>query len=54
MAQQTEQPTACPACGQPMRREYDGVSLPPKPHVFWFCTNRACPDGQHNKLFSGG
>jgi len=58
--QQREDPQAaagralCPACGEPMRREYDGVRNPPMPHVFWFCTNSDCPEGKENLLFHGG
>ncbi len=45
---------ACPACGEGMRRELDGLRVPPMPQVFWFCTNSSCPDGSRNKLFRGG
>ncbi len=45
---------ACPACGQPMRREFDGVRNPPMPGVFWFCTELDCDDGKRNRVFSGG
>ena len=44
----------CPACGSPMRKEYDGVRQPPMPRVFWFCTNARCPEGKDNLLFQGG
>ena len=43
--------TACPVCGEPMRREFDGVRNPPMPHVFWFCINPKCDDGNRNKIF---
>jgi hypothetical protein len=46
--------TICPTCGNPMRREYDGVRTPPMPQIFWFCTSSECDDGKKNKLFSGG
>ncbi len=45
---------ACPNCGEPMRREKDGVRLPPMPGVFWFCRNVDCEDGKRNRVFSGG
>ncbi|MCH7653291.1 MAG: hypothetical protein IIB14_06395 [Chloroflexi bacterium] len=45
---------ACPSCGNPMRREFDGVRVPPMPTIFWFCTNAACEEGKGNKLYSGG
>ena len=45
---------ACPTCGKPMRREFDGVRNPPMPGVFWFCTNFECEDGKRNKIYSGG
>lgn len=45
---------ACPTCGQPMRREFDGIRVPPMPSVFWFCTNAACAEGKNNKLYHGG
>ena len=48
------QQPVCPICGQPMRRELDGARVPPMPHVFWFCTNSNCADGEKNKLFRGG
>ncbi len=44
----------CPICGKSMRREVDGVRVPPMPTVFWFCTNVDCPEGAKNKLFRGG
>ena len=44
----------CPTCGQAMRREIDGVRVPPMPQVFWFCTNPNCKDGERNALFRGG
>ncbi len=44
----------CPRCGQPMRRETDGIRRPPMPGVFWFCVNQACQDGRGNKVYSGG
>ena len=44
----------CPACGEAMRRELDGLRVPPMPQVFWFCTNSDCKDGENNKLFRGG
>ena len=44
----------CPTCGEPMRREFDGVRNPPMPGVFWFCTNADCEDGKRNRLYSGG
>lgn len=44
----------CPACGEPMRREFDSVRKPPLPGVFWFCTNLDCQDGKRNKIYSGG
>ena len=37
-----------------MRREHDGVRMPPMPKVFWFCTNVECADGKQNRLYSGG
>jgi len=37
-----------------MRREFDGVRVPPMPGIFWFCTNAACEEGKGNKLYSGG
>ena len=45
---------SCPACGKPMRREFDGVRNPPMPGVFWFCVNPECEDGRRNRLYSGG
>ncbi len=45
---------ACPKCGQPMRREVDGVRRPPMPHIFWFCRNLDCEDGSRNKVYNGG
>ena len=45
---------ACPTCGEAMRREKDGVRLPPMPNVFWFCPNLKCEDGKRNRVFSGG
>ena len=45
---------ACPTCTQPMRRERDGVRLPPLPNLFWFCTNVDCEDGKKNRVYSGG
>ena len=45
---------ACPACGQPMTREIDGLRSPPMPEVFWFCTNGRCEDGKQNKIYYGG
>ena len=50
----TPRPSICPACGEPMRRELDGMRVPPMPQVFWFCTNAHCEDGRRNKLFRGG
>ena len=44
----------CPRCGELMRRERDGVRLPPMPGVFWFCGNVDCEDGRRNKVYSGG
>jgi hypothetical protein len=44
----------CPVCGDTMRRETDGVRLPPMPRVFWFCINRDCKDGGGNRIYSGG
>ena len=46
--------TPCPTCGEPMRREFDGVRNPPMPGIFWFCTNSDCKDGGNNRLYSGG
>ena len=46
--------SACPKCGHDMRREHDGVRVPPMPKVFWFCTNSDCEDGRNNRLYSGG
>ena len=46
--------SACPKCGLSMRREHDGVRVPPMPKVFWFCTNSDCKDGRNNRLYSGG
>ena len=46
--------TKCPVCGQPMRRESDGVRNPPMPGTFWFCTNIDCEDGKRNRVYSGG
>ncbi len=46
--------SVCPKCGQDMRREHDGVRVPPMPKVFWFCTNVDCDDGRNNRLYSGG
>lgn len=48
------QSALCPTCGEPMRREIDGVRLPPMPGVFWFCPNKDCPDGKRNRIYSGG
>ena len=48
------QKAACPVCGDSMRREKDGVQVPPKPGVFWFCANLKCSDGKRNRVFSGG
>ena len=45
---------SCPTCGETMRREIDGTRVPPMPHVFWFCTNSECADGQRNRLYRGG
>ena len=47
-------PSPCPRCGKPMRRELDGVREPPMPHIFWFCVNVDCEDGKRNRLYSGG
>ena len=44
----------CPSCGNPMRREYDGVRTPPMPAVFWFCIDADCADGKSNQIYSGG
>ena len=44
----------CPRCGEPMRRERDGVRMPPMPQVFWFCVNIECEDGKRNQIYSGG
>ena len=44
----------CPTCGEPMRRERDGVRSPPMPQVFWFCINARCEDGKQNQIYSGG
>ena len=46
--------SVCYKCGQEMRREHDGVRVPPMPKVFWFCTNVDCEDGKGNRLYSGG
>ena len=47
-------PVPCPTCGQPMRREFDGMRTPPMPKVFWFCINVDCEDGKENRTFHGG
>ena len=44
----------CPVCGTQMRREHDGVRVPPMPNVFWFCVNVDCEEGRNNRLYSGG
>ena len=44
----------CPTCGEPMRREFDGIRNPPLPGIFWFCTNLDCQDGKGNRTYSGG
>ena len=44
----------CPLCERPMRRERDGLRVPPMPTVFWFCSNVDCEDGRNNRLYSGG
>ena len=44
----------CPKCGSEMRRELNGVRLPPMPGAFWFCTNLDCEDGKRNRVYSGG
>ena len=54
MAREPTEKTPCPTCGEPMRREMDGVRAPPLPGVFWFCTNRDCEDGRKNRIYSGG
>ena len=46
--------SVCPKCSREMRREHDGLRVPPMPHVFWFCTNSDCDDGRNNRLYSGG
>ena len=53
-APEAPKPANCPVCGEPMRREVDGVRVPPMPHTFWFCTNRDCDDGKRNRIYSGG
>ena len=53
-SESTTPPASCPTCGQPMRRELDGMRVPPMPQVFWFCTNSSCADGNRNRLFRGG
>ena len=54
VAREKTEDTTCPKCGQPMRREFDGVRNPPMPGVFWFCTNAECGDGGRNRIYSGG
>ena len=54
VARESVEQVPCPKCGEPMRREFDGVRNPPAPGVFWFCTNLDCEDGKRNPLFSGG
>ena len=44
----------CPTCGQGMRRELDGVRVPPMPRVFWFCVNGDCQEGRQNQVYRGG
>jgi hypothetical protein len=44
----------CPTCREAMRREVDGVRVPPMPGVFWFCTNASCEDGKRNRVYRGG
>ncbi len=51
---ETPKRVSCPACGESMRRELDGVRVPPMPQVFWFCTNSNCEDGKRNRLYRGG
>jgi len=54
MTTDDQKQATCPTCGEPMRREKDGVRLPPMPGIFWFCRNRECPDGTRNRVYSGG
>ena len=44
----------CPSCGHPMRKERNGVRVPPTPGVFWFCADLDCEDGLQNRVFHGG
>ena len=54
VAHENVESAPCPTCGEPMRREFDGVRNPPMPSLFWFCTNTDCKDGTRNKLYMGG
>ena len=52
VAREGVQTLKCPECGEPMRREHNGVRG--KPQVFWYCTNPRCSDGSTNRLYEGG